>query len=544
MRTLHLYLARDLLKTFALTCVALTLLVVLGGGVANIFKGEGIAATDVFKVFIFLTPVAVTLILPVAALFSAAITYGRTAADNEITACRAAGINVHRLLLSAGVLGLAVTLVTLWTWNYTIPQLSKRIEDITRLDLHSIVVQQFSRAKPLVFGRYRLTATRCEVLDPSAIPEHRPGTHFYLLLTGVSFIEMEDEEIMRYGTADATIIDFEQTQGTPLIAVDLQNVRFFDSARGQYYDLAHQSLPPLEIPLPIRRKTKFEDLGNLLLFLERPEESFEVGNRLEAMRRELMTHAMYLSVVRHLRAEGYFRLHGADVEYEIHSQEGSQDPDDGRPVMRRIRVIEKGKAGEFQYTADSATIELRSTLERNRPVIVVELIGNVEIRRVGVAGDARPVHKPKETLKPIQFMDQPELNAAAKKLDARSILSGEHVIGLHAKQTKQYERLIEYLEKYRGEVRGEIHFRCSYAISTIAVVVMGAALGIIVRGGQVLTAFGISCIPSMFVVLSSIVGRNLADRPQYSMLSLGVMWGGAILMYVATIVIMAKFLKR
>src|SRR5262245_11274604 len=124
MRTLHLYLARELLKTFALTAIALTLLLVMGGGVANIFKGEGLGAEELIKVFAFLTPVAVTLILPVAALFSAAITYGRAAADNEITACRAAGINIHRLLLSAALLGLFVTITTYWAWNYLIPGLS------------------------------------------------------------------------------------------------------------------------------------------------------------------------------------------------------------------------------------------------------------------------------------------------------------------------------------------------------------------------------------------------------------------------------------
>ena len=135
MLTLHGYFGRELLKTFAMTAVALTLLLVLGGGVANLFKGEGLGADKLVQVFAFLTPVAITLILPIAALFSAAITYGRASADNEITACRAAGINIHRLLLAAAALGLAVTGVTYWSWNFLIPGLSKRIADVTRRDI-------------------------------------------------------------------------------------------------------------------------------------------------------------------------------------------------------------------------------------------------------------------------------------------------------------------------------------------------------------------------------------------------------------------------
>src|SRR5262245_23577439 len=42
MRTLHGYFFRELLKTFGMTALALTLLVVMGGGVANIFKTQGV----------------------------------------------------------------------------------------------------------------------------------------------------------------------------------------------------------------------------------------------------------------------------------------------------------------------------------------------------------------------------------------------------------------------------------------------------------------------------------------------------------------------
>ena len=544
MTTLHLYLARELLKTFALTAVALTLLVVMGGGVANIFKGEGLAAEDMAKVFLFLTPVAVTLILPVAALFAAAITYGRAAADNEITACRAAGINVHRLLLSAGLLGLFVTLVTYWAWNYMIPNLSRQIEALTRHDLPTIVVQQFQKAKPLIFGRHRIMATHCEIAQPAESSTIDIKNHTYLWLTGVSFVEMEDEEIMRFGTAEETVIDFDTTTNTPRISVNLEGVHLFDAARRQYYDLASQSLPPFEIPLPIRRKTKFENLGNLLEFQSQPQLAPEVEDRLYGLMRELMTLYMYEHVVDHLRSDGYFRLISPTATYDIYSKEGSQDPDDGRPLMRIVRVEEKGPAGTLVYTAESATIELRSSLDRMHPNIQVELIGSVEIRNPADNAEDRVVRKPKEPLKLIPYMEQKELRERTLAFDPVPFLAGEPITGLPKKQAKQAEKLLEFVRKFKAEVQGEIHFRASYAITSIAVVMMGAMLGIIVRGGQVLTAFGISCIPSLFVVLSSIVGRNLADRPDLTMASLGVMWGGAAFIYLATAVIGMKFLQR
>lgn len=543
MITLHAYLARELLKTFVLTSVALTLLVVMGGGVANIFRGEGMGADDVFKVFLYLTPVAVTLILPVAALFSAAITYGRAASDNEVSACRAAGINIHRLLLSAGLLGLFVTLFTYVSWNFLIPGLTKLIEETTRRDLPVIVMQQFKKARPLVFGKYRITADHSEVMEQPPPGVTLPEKHTYLLLSKVSFLETGDEEYVRYGTSDTTIIDFDRSGDSPRVTVDLQGVRTFDASRRQYYDLAHQVLGPFDVPMAMRRKTKFENLARLVHFQRHPEDSPEIEDRLFGIRRELMSYYLQQEAIDRLSKDGVFKLKGKGIHYDISARQYAVDPDDGRTTLRDVRVVETGNAGKIVMTAQSAMLELRSSMDRNRPIIMIELLGNVEIHQSG-GSDSRTVRKPKETLKPLEYMDQPGMVKRVEDFDVKEFLRGSAIAGLPKKQSRQCERFWQRLAAFRAEVTGEIHFRGSYAMAPVAVVLMGAILGIIIRGGQVLTAFGISCVPSLFVVLSSIVGRNLADRPAYTTASLFVMWGGTLFIYLATVFIAFKVLKR
>ena len=546
MLTLHTYLARELLKTFGLTSVALTLLVVMGGGVANIFRGEGLGADDVFKVFLFLTPVAITLILPVAALFSAAITYGRASADNEITACRAAGIDIHRLLLSAGLLGFFVTIFTYVSWNFMIPGLSRMIEETTRRELPGIVMGQFQKARPLAFGKYRITAGRCEIMENPPPGIVLPKDHTYLLLSKVSFLEMGDEEYLRYGTADATIIDFDSSADTPRVTVDLQGVRTFDASRRQYYDLSHQVLGPFDVPMPMRRKTKFENLSRLIHYQRHPAESPEIEDRLFGIRRELMSFYVQQEAIDRLDKDRVIRWSGPGVLYEISAQAYAVGPDDGRTTLRDVRVVEKSDGMEQVMTAESATLDLRSSMDKSRPLIMVELIGNVESRATIPAqrDNDRTVRKTKETLKPLEYMDQPGLVDRLAGFDTKAFLQGTPIVGLPRKQHKQCERFWQRLDTFRAEVIGEIHFRGSYALTPVAVVLMGAILGIIIRGGQVLTAFGISCVPSLFVVLISIVGRNLADRPDYSMASLIVMWGGTAFMYLATAYVAFKVLKR
>lgn len=550
MRTLHLYFARELLKTFLMTSVALTLLVVMGGGVANIFKGEGIGAEEVAKVFAFLTPVAITLILPVAALFSATICYGRAAADNEITACRAAGINIHRLLLSAGALGLAVTLFTYASWNFIIPRLLQQIEDTTRRELHTIVLGQFQKAKPLSFGKYRIMANRCETVEADRLPPDAPPNHTFLLLTGVSFIELDEQEVVRFGTADATTMDFDKESLTPKVRANLEGVRAYDSARKQYYEIKHQTLGPYPIPVPVRRKIKFENLPALLTYQKHPEKIPDVESRMGNMRRLVMAFVMYDDIAAQLDPErhgaGKYVIQSDTMRYEIAADAFKLDPEDGRPTLGGVRVEETSLPDGARriYNADTASFELRSGLKPDTFVVFPILKGNVGARRVPHVEGERLVKKDSLELQPADFLSQPSLKAKFESINVPGLLTGDYAMSLPPDQTKQIAKLSERIEQFEGEVRSEIHFRASYAVSVVAMVLLGATLGIIVRGGQVLTAFGISCVPVLIVVIACIIGRNLADRPKFAMLSVAVMWGAALFMYVAQGFVGWKILRR
>ena len=98
---LQRYIARELLKTFGLATIALTLTFSLCGGVMNMIQAELLTAVQIARMMAFVLPIATTLTLPVAALYACANVYGRLVADNEFDACKASGINIHRLLAPA-----------------------------------------------------------------------------------------------------------------------------------------------------------------------------------------------------------------------------------------------------------------------------------------------------------------------------------------------------------------------------------------------------------------------------------------------------------
>ncbi len=77
----------------------------------------------------------------------------------------------------------------------------------------------------------------------------------------------------------------------------------------------------------------------------------------------------------------------------------------------------------------------------------------------------------------------------------------------------------------RREITAAIHARLAMSASTIVLVLLAAALGILLRGGHALTAFGVAFIPTVIVVLMITTGRTLAEQAHTSVLGLLLMWG-------------------
>src|SRR5215210_397766 len=119
-RTLFLYVFKDLLRIFCLTSGVLAGIMSFGGLLRPLTE-HGLDIGQVGKMLTYFTFPMTAYSLPVAALFATTMVYGRLSADNEIVACRSAGISHLAMALPALVLGLTVALLSLLMLCFIVP---------------------------------------------------------------------------------------------------------------------------------------------------------------------------------------------------------------------------------------------------------------------------------------------------------------------------------------------------------------------------------------------------------------------------------------
>jgi len=111
---------------------------------------------------------------------------------------------------------------------------------------------------------------------------------------------------------------------------------------------------------------------------------------------------------------------------------------------------------------------------------------------------------------------------------------------LKALQQKLWYRIY----RTQVEIGGEINSRLVFGIGCLPMVLIGIGLGIIKKGGHLLTAFGASCVPAAVLVVCIMMGRNIIKNPQsHAGSGILLMWAGVMFLLLLTLIIYRKLLK-
>lgn len=544
--TLHGYILRDLLKTFVLAALALTGLFTMAGALYNILRYEGLSASDIFYIFPYLLPGAVAVALPVAALFSGTIVYGRFAADNELLACRAAGINIWSLFLAAGVLAIFVTLATTLLVNFTMPDFVKRIERYARANVGQFAYQQlrsrgyirFDKKKP---HEYLVTCEGVELIDPDALERYgfeRPGPGLsYFWIDNPRLLVQEADAVSRFATAEGGVVQFDSRKDPVRFDITLAHGQSLEFGKRAFRFGEQKVGIDLNIQVPL--KPWLVDLGKLIYWRSKPWDGSDVERDLRGFLRQLRTDVIARRLVDEIAAQRGITLTADNgTRYAITCE--SAGIEDRRIVLNRVQVegtdardrktrFEAPKASLMVQAASQMGVgeDLIAASEDRPPSLVLRLQETPQERIVEIVSTGR--QRERQNRKEANFDGLAIPDTALQTTESigpEMIMNNQPPAEISETLVPKFAEAVKKLRQFALRVNATMHVRLGLSASALVIVLMGALLGVIFRGSHPLAAFALSCVPAALVItLICITGYPMAQRPSTAQFGIGVIWG-------------------
>jgi len=549
-RTLRIYLAKDLARAAGVATVALTLVMTVIA-VIEPLRERGLSSRQALRLFGYSMPVMVSLTLPIAALFAATIVYGRFSQDNEMMACRASGISTLAVLKPAIWLGLGVTVLTLLLGLYVAPRLLWYSRRTLENDLRSIV---FHRLKTQGYVKVSSRIFHADAVDPQG------GW-----LQGVVAVDFSDPDDVGCLVASSAELKFSTRDGRAFVMFHPTNPAVFRQSGGSAGMAQEQRLRHGELPDLFQEEPKLYDWTRLCRTWAQPRASSIVAKAVGRIKRQIAVYQFYRDLVARIREKhSYARLRefapaGASVSLrwvEIRAPAARLEDDavllsggsgsasgpasrptgrvvvrlyEGRRLWRELRAAEvevKGRWGNFRGTAEVA-LRLRDVLIRQADQPLDQALRQAEY-------EMGPFAIPSEVI------------AQAMRIDLDDLYRQPERYGLSRKIRRMISALdTQVIARLLAKVQAEMHHRLAYGVSCMLMVMLGAALGLMLGHGQILAAFAVSAIPGSAVHVLLLMGRQLIANPGVpSVYGIAAIWGGVGALAAATLFVYVVYMRR
>jgi lipopolysaccharide export LptBFGC system permease protein LptF len=536
-RTLNLFLSRELWKATGLSLVAFTLVMTVFAIIEPMHK-EGLAAGQLGALLAYTLPVMLSLTLPVAALFSTTIVYGRFSQDNELTACRASGISTLRLLKPAMVLGGVVTVASLFLSNYVTPGMVALAERSVKANIVNIIRQKFRTQSYIDYSGYYVHADQVEQYGDT------------LQLRGVVAADARRRADQRFLTASTAIVSFTLDQGQMWATVTLISPMVSRSSSRDLVEQASMPLPPMVMPEgPIREEVSWYNWNELVATLGDPIRNIVISRELTNIKRRICHDRVADEIVRdishgqpseELTREGeVYAIRAAEATKVGEAVELTGDPSGRRPVEI---LIERGGKVVSSVTAEEGTIEMAWS------ALAGESQASAELRRGVVVSDpsvSLPVLRRAEWS--IGQLELPaEVRHQTDQISLEDIYTRAKEFTSNVGILNDISSLSSYLiPRLLSRIKAEMHSRIAYGVSCFLMVTLGAALGLMFRGGQIISAFALSVIPAAVVIIMMLMGKQLVRAPSMpTIVGLASIWSGIVALVVADAAELAHLARK
>ena len=235
-------------------------------------------------------------------------------------------------------------------------------------------------------------------------------------------------------------------------------------------------------------------------------------------------------------ADKAFVLNDSYGSFTVRSQAADELPRAEGFELRRVAIEERRGESTRRYEADSATIEAaRGDSLANSGLRIV-------LHGVRASDGEGWVHRGKETLGPILLA--PGLIAELEGMSSAELYRASRAI----RADDPLEPVRIRAEAIHGEtlrsIAATLHERAAFSVCVVFLVVLGVALGIVFRGSHVMTAFGISFVPSLIVIISIVMGKQMTNNEGTYQVGLLVLWSGIAIVTALNVWVVLRVLRR
>jgi hypothetical protein len=207
------------------------------------------------------------------------------------------------------------------------------------------------------------------------------------------------------------------------------------------------------------------------------------------------------------------------------------------PVLQLVNVhIDEHQADRRRsVVAERATIEMIGGPALEDSSLIIEVhnasltVEETTIERVKTT--LGPVRIPPETIARVQAIPE------SKLLDSPDKASDELLAKWRARARNARGATLR-------RITAAINERTAFSISVFVLAILGAALGIILRGAHLMTAFGVSFVPMLFVIIMIVTGKQMSQNPGTHWLGLLVIWSGIVVVAGLDVWTLTRLLRR
>jgi len=544
--TLHRYIFREVFRVFVLTVIALTLIMSLGS-ILRPVQEYGVGPQQVLGLIGYFLPITLTFVLPIAALFAAALVYGRFAADNELDACRASGISLTTLFYPGLVLAIMVAIANLLLSFHVMPAFVHRAEKSLKADAKQILFRNIQRRSYYELPgaqQYRIYADQADLENN--------------ILSGVVVTELKANTMKRIITAAKATVKFNLHDIFNEVQITAYDTYQMTDEGREGFSAQRLSLT-MEFGSLLGDNIKFKKIDEMKKIQADPMRFYPVAKLAREAYVQLTAELLAEDINAKISVVPYrtnnYSAGPVDTSrfYKLYSDQRIVMFTAGRCVVadsRKLRLFDEVIVVESDIVTNRPLRTLRGpeavlhiTGDELAPTLTMEILNATWQTGSNTAG-LTGRHVIRGLILPAAVADKFKSPNALKAISAAAVSSTLNT-GPSADLKALQKRLQTQIRKTFDQIKAEIHSRLVFGIGCVPMILIGIASGIILKGGHLLSAFGASSVPAGLLIVCIMTGKNVTKNPGSQTVSgTMIMWAALVILCVLAAVMYRRLLKN